>query len=151
MHEAPRIRVCALLHRGSEVLLVRQEKNGRAYWMLPGGGVDGGETLIEALARELWEELSLQGVVLVGPIAMAESIAPRGSMSRRHIVHVLFAGELPDRGVEALRAGDDAIRNLGLWKLEELAGVDLRPPIHRFVERWRPGDPFVYLGSLWSS
>jgi len=27
--------------------------------------------------------------------------------------------------------------------------IVLHPPMKRFVERWRPGDPSVYLGSLW--
>ena len=31
------------------------------------------------------------------------------------------------------------------------AQIDLRPPIQRFVERWRPGDPFVALGRAWVS
>jgi hypothetical protein len=26
----------------------------------------------------------------------------------------------------------------------------LHPPIQRFVQRWRPGDPAVYLGALWA-
>jgi hypothetical protein len=25
----------------------------------------------------------------------------------------------------------------------------LHPPIQRFLERWQPGDPVVYLGALW--
>jgi hypothetical protein len=26
----------------------------------------------------------------------------------------------------------------------------LHPPIHRFLGRWQPGDPAVYLGALWA-
>jgi hypothetical protein len=25
----------------------------------------------------------------------------------------------------------------------------LHPPIQRFLQRWTPGDPAVYLGALW--
>ena len=49
----PRIRVSAILRRDSRLLLVRHEKQGREYWLLPGGGVGGGETLVAALKREL--------------------------------------------------------------------------------------------------
>jgi hypothetical protein len=26
----------------------------------------------------------------------------------------------------------------------------VHPPIQRFLERWQPGDPVVYLGALWA-
>jgi hypothetical protein len=28
--------------------------------------------------------------------------------------------------------------------------VIVHPPIQRFLRRWEPGDPAVYLGSLWA-
>ena len=36
---AIRIRVGVLICRDGEVLLVRHEKGGRSYWLVPGGGV----------------------------------------------------------------------------------------------------------------
>jgi len=47
----PRIRVSAILRREGRILLCRHEKAGREYWLLPGGGVDLGESLAEALQR----------------------------------------------------------------------------------------------------
>ena len=55
----PRIRVSAVLRREGRILLIRQEKPGKEYWMLPGGGVDAGETLLQALKRELAEECGI--------------------------------------------------------------------------------------------
>jgi len=61
MGTEPRIRVSAILSWGGRILLCRHEKNGRAYWLLPGGGVNSGEGLVRALHSELAEEVGLDG------------------------------------------------------------------------------------------
>ena len=147
----PRVRVSALLRWQSRVLLCRQEKPGKEYWMLPGGGVDGGETLLRALWRELEEEVGLpQEQALEGPIAVAESIAPDWKPGGRHVVHIVFGADLSHRSLEDVESRDAAVRGLRLFSLEELEDVVVHPPIKRFLQRWRPGDPAVYLGSLWA-
>ncbi len=146
----PRIRVGALLRSGDSVLLLRQEKGGRSYWLLPGGGVEEGESLHVALARELAEECGLEGLTLEGPIAIVESIAPAGLRPRKHVVHVIFHADVSGRSLERVSSADVAIHGHRLMDAADLATVDLRPPIHRFLERWRPGDPFVHLGELWA-
>ena len=145
----PRIRVSAILRRDSRVLLVRQEKHGREYWLLPGGGVSAGESLVQALKRELAEEVGLdEELPLEGPVAIADSIAPAGSPAK-HVVHIVFAGYLGDRSLERVTSKDSAVCNHRLFDVDELAGIVLHPPIQRFLARWRPGDPVVYLGPLW--
>jgi 8-oxo-dGTP diphosphatase len=146
----PRIRVSAILRRGHRILLVRQGKHGREYWLLPGGGVQTGETLVRALKRELVEEVGLDAdVPFEGPVAIAESIAPPGSPAK-HVVHIVFAGHLGDRSLERVSSTDEAVWNHRLFDVEELAGLALHPPIQRFLARWQPGDPTVYLGALWA-
>ena len=147
---SPRLRVAALIRWQNRVLLCRQEKPGKEYWLLPGGGVEGGETLHEALRRELGEELGLwDQLVFEGPIAVAESIAPAWTPGDRHVVHVVFGGDLSDRSLEDIETRDAAVRGLRLFTLDEMQEIVLHPPMKRFVERWQPGDPSVYLGSLW--
>jgi 8-oxo-dGTP diphosphatase len=52
----------ALVRKGEQVLLVRQQgpDDPEANWSLPGGVVEPGELLTEALARELVEETGLE-------------------------------------------------------------------------------------------
>jgi ADP-ribose pyrophosphatase YjhB (NUDIX family) len=147
----PRIRVSALLRWNDRVLLCRHEKPGKEYWLLPGGGVHSGESLVDALHRELREELGLDDEpALEGPVAIVDSISPVRSFAAKHVVHIIFAADLGARSLEAVTSNDAAVRGHRLFSVEELDDVVLHPPIQRFVQRWRPGDPAVYLGALWA-
>ncbi|MGW3073900.1 NUDIX hydrolase [Kitasatospora sp. NPDC001132] len=58
----PRVQlVIGIVRRGNEILLVRENlgADGEILWSLPGGGVEDGELMHEALRRELQEETGL--------------------------------------------------------------------------------------------
>ena len=146
----PRIRVSALLRWRDRILLCRHEKPGKEYWLLPGGGVNSGETLVEGLRRELGEELGVHDAIpFEGPIAVVDSIAPVRSFAAKHVVHIIFAGDLGGRSLETVTSADAAVRGHRLFGFGDLDEIVLHPPIQRFLARWRPGDPTVYLGPLW--
>jgi 8-oxo-dGTP diphosphatase len=148
----PRIRVSAVLRWQDRVLLCRHEKPGRGdYWLLPGGGVNSGESLTDALHRELREEVGIEDELPVeGPVAIVDSIAPQRAFAAKHVVHIIFAGDLSGRSLEAATSQDAAVRGHRLFDRNELDDVVLHPPIQRFLRRWESGDPAVYLGSLWA-
>lgn len=149
----PRIRVSAILRWRNRVLLLRHEKPGKEVWLLPGGGVHVGESLLRALQRELWEETGLfpagTEVPLEGPVALVDSIAPRTSLNRKHVVHVIFAADVSG-SLEDVVSQDTAVRGHRAFRLAELDAIALHPPIQRFLQRWQPGDPAVYLGEMWT-
>jgi mutator protein MutT len=65
--ERPIIGVGAVILDGARVLLVRRAHEPlKGEWSLPGGAVELGETLAEALVREVREETGLE--IRVGPV-----------------------------------------------------------------------------------
>ncbi|MEW5717255.1 MAG: NUDIX hydrolase [Chloroflexota bacterium] len=62
--------VAAIIRRGDEILLVEQQgkDDPASSWALPGGRVEPGELLIDALAREVREET---GIVVGAPSRLA--------------------------------------------------------------------------------
>ena len=149
----PRIRVSAILRWADRLLLIRHEKGGRENWLLPGGGVKSGESIIDALQRELSEELGIFGVEdelpVEGPVAIVDSISPPGKPPK-HVVHIIFSGDLTGKSLEAVTSSDAAVRGHRLFDVRDLDGIALHPPIQRFLRRWQPGDPVAYLGALWA-
>lgn len=55
-----RVTLKAVVLDGDGKILVVKE-NGRDWWDIPGGGIDHGETIKEALGRELREEVAFTG------------------------------------------------------------------------------------------
>ena len=148
----PRIRVSAILRWRGRILLLRHEKSEGDVWLLPGGGVQIGESLVRALTRELWEETGLfpddAEVPLEGPVAIVDSISPETAAHRKHVVHVIFAADVTG-SLEDVSSRDDAVRGHRAFLMRELDGITVHPPINRFLQRWQPGDPAVYLGEMW--
>ncbi len=72
--DQPLVGVGAVVFRGEDVLLVRRgQEPARDSWSLPGGLVELGETLEEAIRRELAEETGLT-VTILGVAAVLERL-----------------------------------------------------------------------------
>jgi 8-oxo-dGTP pyrophosphatase MutT (NUDIX family) len=85
----PKLRVAMITHdeHGRVLLLQHVREHGR-YWVLPGGGVDVGESLESAMVREIREELGV-GSLVERLAAVGELILPD-----RHVVDFFFLGRL---------------------------------------------------------
>ncbi len=67
---------CALIwNQAGDVLLVRTERRG---WEIPGGQIEEGETLIQGLQREIYEESGVR--VSIGRLAVVNSNLDRSVM-----------------------------------------------------------------------
>ncbi len=138
--DKPTIRVAGLLIHEGSILMVEQGRGDERYWLLPGGGVQFGETLSDALRRELQEELGLR--VGVQRLRRHRRVDLTGAGLRE-------ARRAPD--LRDLRAGGGDCRSHRTSRsssarfLDEfqLQSADVRPPITRVPERLREGDALV--------
>lgn len=88
----PELAVSAAIFRDGNVLLVRRAgAPAKGFWTLPGGRVEVGERLVDAVTREVMEEtgLTIDVIALAG---YRESILPDAVGDRgRHFVILPFA------------------------------------------------------------
>jgi ADP-ribose pyrophosphatase YjhB (NUDIX family) len=73
----PRIVVAAIIRNGKKLLLTKEIlESGREFWIFPGGGVNFGESLEEAVKREIKEELGM-GIKVEKLLGFKEAIFPK--------------------------------------------------------------------------
>jgi 8-oxo-dGTP diphosphatase len=122
--ERPLIGVAAVITRARDVLLVQRGKMpGKGEWSLPGGLVEVGETVQEALHRELWEELSIE-VKLEGLVGVYDRIERDvNNKIQYHYVIVDYCAQIVS-GIP--RPGSDAAaaRWVNRGALKEFTGDD---------------------------
>jgi 8-oxo-dGTP diphosphatase len=112
-----------VLIEGRVVLIRRGKEPLRGRWVIPGGTVELGETLQDALVREMQEETG----ILVRPrevVLVFDRIQREGPSVEYHYVIIDYACDYVSG---ALRAGSDA-DEVALVAPDELGRYDLPPP-----------------------
>jgi ADP-ribose pyrophosphatase YjhB (NUDIX family) len=134
MSEAPLPAVSIALVDGDRVLLVRRGRApAKGLYAFPGGRVEDGETLEQAVRRELFEETGLAA----GPVALVEvhDIEKEGAgpAFRLHVFTAPHLGGLPV-------AGDDADET-GWFGLTEMAALPVIPSVVAVARALLGGEP----------
>jgi ADP-ribose pyrophosphatase YjhB (NUDIX family) len=130
-----RVRGAGLIIHDSSVLLVEYYSEGPGlHYVLPGGAVHHGETVREAVRREVREEACVE--VEVGQLVLAYEYAAHRDTRQLGAPHALtlvftcrsLSGaarlpDCPDRGQTGVR-----------WvPLDELDAITLSPPVHKTI------------------
>ncbi|MGB6128022.1 MAG: NUDIX hydrolase [Psychrilyobacter sp.] len=141
-----RIRVCGILEKENEVLLVKHIKNNNEYYLLPGGGVDHGEDFRTALKREFLEECNLD-VAIENMVFISEGIAPNGG---RHIVNIYFKVSYISGDLQIGLDGSNLI-GVEYIKKSELENVILYPNTKKELKEYfeTKDSEIKYLGNRW--
>ena len=104
----PILAVSAAVFRDARVLIVRRARAPLiGHFSLPGGGVEVGETLAAALARELMEEVGVEAEIVTFN-RHVEAIAHEGDRVRTHFVIASFVARWT-RGEPRLSDEVDAV------------------------------------------
>ena len=118
------VRASAIIVKNAKILLIHRLNHGREYWVLPGGGVEEGETPEQAVTREVKEETNLD------VISSAHSFFTHHNGEARDI-HPCFICQVKDGqvtfvGTEA--KGDPEDSYVPEWiDLHHIASLTLHP------------------------
>ncbi len=126
----------ALIYDGPRVLLVKRGKEPlKDYWSLPGGAVEAGETLEEALRREVLEETGLiVKIIRLGDIF--ERIMP--DLAGRIEYHYVLMDYVCEIAGGELQPGSDSA-DVRWFSPEEWKGVPVTSGTIEVIERCRTG------------
>jgi 8-oxo-dGTP diphosphatase len=119
----PSVGVGAVVIRDGRVLLIRRGKEPlRGRWLVPGGTVELGETLEEAVVREIREETALE----VSPLEVLTVFDRIDRQEGRVLYHYVIVDYLCEYLSGEPQAGSDA-EAVALVAIQDLAAYDLPP------------------------
>ena len=114
------VAVGAIVTRDERILLVqRGHPPAQGSWSIPGGRVELGETLPQALRREILEECGLE--IAVGDLAIALTRIARnadGSVRSHYVIFDFWATPASGQAPEVLVASSDA-SDIGWFTLDQ--------------------------------
>lgn len=118
--EGPVLAVGGVILSARKLLLVKRAKEpDLGKWSIPGGGVEAGETIYEALVREILEECSIR-VLSAEPFLIVERIFEENGMVKYHYFIVDFLVQSYEGEPEASSDADEC----RFFSFDELRGLN---------------------------
>jgi len=139
----------ALIVDARRILLIRVDARGHQRWVLPGGGQDAGETLVQTVVRECREELGVD--VAVDGLAYVREFVPVNHARGRHLfdpqsIDIVFACRLVAGQPHLATGADTEAREVAWVPISEAIHLPLYPSVLADWLRQYPQAGTVYLG-----
>ena len=133
--------VGALIIKDGKVLLVkRANEPNKGKWSIPGGVVKLGESLIDALKREIEEETGLKIKVLDVACVSEEIVEYNGKIKFHYVIIDFFAEVVGGR----LRVGSDAEE--AKWVgFDELGDIEIVDFVRKLIDNVKSNRKQIYL------
>lgn len=134
-----RVRPSVYIVENNRLLTMKYEYGGRDVYNLPGGNLEFGEGLKEALQRELMEELqvkvSIGDMLCMGEVHLHEKVK----------LHIVFEGKV-EEGNPLLNPAETSAQSIEWLPLDQVQSNNLYPNITSYLAS-KP-KPNTYLGIL---
>lgn len=144
--EKIRLRAGALIIQNDAILLIefKNDNDDGVHYNLPAGGVESGETLIEAVKRESKEEASID--IEVGSVAFVYEYQPTKNNNIYgdvHSVGITFECRLKENSIPQLPDSPDPHQTGVTWiPLSELRSVQIYPEIADDIINFHKGKSY---------
>ncbi len=129
------IRPAILIIENQQILTMQYNYGGQEVYNLPGGNLELGEHLSDALAREMQEELGIEvsvgEMILVGEVYFEER--------KKHTLHLLFEGKIT-AGVPTLNPKETSALAIKWLNINDLDKVNLYPNISQQIQEYLAGN-----------
>lgn len=134
-----RVRPTALIIENDQVLLIEYCDEHGVHYNLPGGGAEPGETLVDGVLRELYEETMAEAEV--GPLAFVYEFAPHKQsgdyQSEIHTLNIVFECFLKEGSTPKLPDTPDPDQTAVKWiPIADLNSIILYPNIKDHIKRY---------------
>jgi len=117
------VRVVIPNEEGNKILMVCQHHEGRDIWMVPGGGIEEGESSLDAAVREAKEETGLD-IEFAGMAWHVEEVnEARGQRFVNYMIGEIKGGEL-GLGYDPELGDAQVLRDIKFLSKEEIAKLD---------------------------
>lgn len=120
------MRATAIIIKDGLILLIHRFRNGNEFYVLPGGGVEKGETIEEAVIREVKEETNFEVRI---DKKLWEYLNDYNGDKKMHYFYLItdFSGELKLGGEEAIENCKENNYILEWHNLTELSNLPIKP------------------------